>query len=157
MEIVDTDFWPKICVWSGWQDKPSCWNVNRYKIAIDDIDNSYNNTFVHLLDATFTHENVSAVLASVPTRNLSSVLWIPESRLKQIQTLSPSEIDERINLINYFLKCSVLAEWSSLAGLLYFYQHLVPLAAAKKFITTACGIYLAMIVILFISLHEACE
>lgn len=97
-------------------------------------------SFILLSDATFTHENVSTVLASVPTRNLSSVLWIPESRLKQIQTLSPSETDERINVINYFPKCSVLAEWGSLAGLLYFFQHLVPLAAAKNFITRARGI-----------------
>ena len=104
---------------------------------------THHNIYHSFSDSTFTNENVSAVLASVPTYDLPSVLWIPESRKKQIQTLSHSKTDERIGFINYFLECSVLAEWSSLTGLLYFSQQFDSLEAAKKFISTTRGIILS--------------
>ena len=79
-------------------------------------------------DLSLTLENVAKATATVDEGTLGRVLLLPHS--KQI---------EKSKMIEYFIKYSPYASWSSLASRLYCEEQHEALSAARKFIKGTVG------------------
>ena len=79
-------------------------------------------------DPSLTLENVTKATATVDEGTLGNVLHPP-----------PSKRSERSKMIEYFIKYSPYASWSSLAGRLYYEEKHEVLSAARKFIKETVG------------------
>ena len=90
-------------------------------------------------DPNLNVKTLMSLLSTVSVDTLKPCLLIPFSKSREIQQKIKTEGDQRQTLIQWYLDCSPFADFTDLAGRLYFLKETSALDQVKRYALTVPG------------------
>ena len=90
-------------------------------------------------DPNLNVKTLMSLLSTVSVDSLKLCLLIPPSKSMEIQQKIKAEGDQRQTLIQWYLDCSPIADFTGLAGMLYYWEETSALDQVKRYVQTVPG------------------